>query len=336
MRLFAVAAALVACMVCARARLSSDLALALDLRGRWRQTGPLQNCENYTTGMARWMGEDKIGSMLPVIQAQMCAANARPIEVWVWQDCLELTITTSSAPVHHMILSGGYLTDDFHALGTRVQFYSTIEAPTPAEKLDGASAIAVSRTAADQSVIARRYVNSRGQMVLSEQLQPPGTAGVDSYMGTWVLNKIAAHDACPAYSQAQCAGRTYTHDTPSAWSLACCLRYGDQPYRAASPQRNPNQVGVLQYQHAIGASTMTMNPLALPAHDALRCPLILLPHHAHSMTIRANHVKRELLFVELIRSALSPSILLAHCISRRSFETPRHLEFDISSTQWHR
>ena len=122
---------LVAMLAASVSAYSSNLSLALDIRGTWMTTGDrIANCDAFARSVARFGGrsEEDVVRML-------CTPDMTIVQ-HIWQECLEMTIT-AGADVHHMILDGEYLTDDFHASGKPAAWKSYIEAPLPSERADG-------------------------------------------------------------------------------------------------------------------------------------------------------------------------------------------------------
>ena len=200
---------------------ASDTTLSVSMAGTWKGSGDrVDNCQAFARAVAHFGGQD--GDNLA---ASLCTAD-RTITQHIWQDCLEMTITGGGV-VHHMVLDGIYVTDDFHNSGKPVAWRSFIESPLPEEAADGASAVVVFRERTNMSMpangVARRYVNSAGKLKFSQEFPSPGGGFAK---GTFEMDKTAElSTSCHGYSQAQCAGRSYPNSTKK-WTAACCADAG--------------------------------------------------------------------------------------------------------------
>ena len=136
-----------------------------------------------------------------------------------------------------MILDGVYQTVDQHASGKKARWTALLESPLPEEAADGAESVVVFRgvlckpgedgtvtgctTTYNPNGEARRYVNSKGTLVFSQEFEV-------GYKGTFEMVRDVEFTGCSGYDPKTCAGRVYT-DTSSLWTSACCATQGDSP-----------------------------------------------------------------------------------------------------------
>ena len=200
---------------------ASDLSLSVSMAGTWTCSGDrIDNCQAFARASAHFGGQD--GDNLA---ATLCTPD-RKITQHIWQDCLEMTITGGGV-VHHMVLDGIYVTDDFHNSGKPASWRSFIESPLPEEAADGAAAVVVFREVNNMSIptngAARRYVNSAGKLKFSQEFPSPGGGFAK---GTFEMDRTAElSTSCDGYSPAQCTGRSYP-DSSTMWTAACCADAG--------------------------------------------------------------------------------------------------------------
>jgi len=148
-----------------------------------------------------------------------------------------MTITGGDV-VHTMVLDGTYVTDDFHFSGLPAAWQSVIEKPSDEEAADGASATVVfygydkltSQRIGPAEGLARRYINSEGDLVFSQDLDIQGT-GNGTTKGVWLMKKQADIVGCTAYDAEDelCSEKQYT-DTNRDWTSACCENKGGDAF----------------------------------------------------------------------------------------------------------
>eukprot|EP00567_Pseudictyota_dubia_P008311 CAMPEP_0197438520 /NCGR_PEP_ID=MMETSP1175-20131217/5498_1 /TAXON_ID=1003142 /ORGANISM="Triceratium dubium, Strain CCMP147" /LENGTH=309 /DNA_ID=CAMNT_0042968271 /DNA_START=46 /DNA_END=975 /DNA_ORIENTATION=- len=211
--------------------------LAVDLRGRWTYASS-EGCEEYMniTGSTHFPGGAAICQFLPMAG----------METSIYQDCLEMTITGKTlqggGPLHHMILDGEYVTDDWSAAGTRARWTSKIVAAGPND-LNAATPVVVFNAAIksegensaspNDGTVAKRYIDSEGHLIQSWTATREN--GTEEATFRIVLEK-AEDLSCGGYDPEKCADREYDDGEGDAgWTPACCLDdYGNH-------QPNPNK-----------------------------------------------------------------------------------------------
>eukprot|EP00928_Gymnodinium_smaydae_P067973 TRINITY_DN51010_c0_g1_i1.p1 TRINITY_DN51010_c0_g1~~TRINITY_DN51010_c0_g1_i1.p1 ORF type:complete len:273 (-),score=16.04 TRINITY_DN51010_c0_g1_i1:168-986(-) len=199
--------------------------LAVDLRGQWLYDSH-DGCEEYMeiTGTSHFSAGKQVCTLLPLIESRQL----------IWQDCLEMTIsgsskTSSLSPLHHMVLDGKYLTDDWTAAGIPTNWTSKI-VPRTSMDVDAASAVVVFEIGAELNM-ARRYIDTKGRLVQGWKASANGTAAW--FRIKYVRERILP---CNGYDPALCSGRSYNDGVGAkGWTPSCCLAsYGDH-------QENPNK-----------------------------------------------------------------------------------------------
>ena len=215
----------------------------LDMVGGFKGT-IRENCRGLYMGVLLWMGlVPDLGSAFRNQGWQRRAdRDCQALENtegynWHFQDCLEITIHDGTT-VHHMVMGDDdYVLEDY-MYGKPIRAKATIEWPTPEEAADGATSVwsaslydTATRSVLD-SVVIRRYINSDGDLVLTQDF----TAGVvddengDSYdtKGKFVFRKFEdLSGGCRPYDPTgeYCSSKVYT-DTPDSWTTGCCENYG--------------------------------------------------------------------------------------------------------------
>ena len=152
-----------------------------------------------------------------------------------FQDCLEITITNGFI-VHHFVMNDDeYFMDDWF-YGQRFLAQWVIEAPLPEEAADGAVSTGViyhydhgNETRGTFGAV-RRYINSNGDLVLTQDLLNPHHPNYDT-KGKYVLQKKADYTGCRPYDPTDeyCQNKEYS-DTPYNWTTACCENYGGDEF----------------------------------------------------------------------------------------------------------
>jgi hypothetical protein len=168
--------------------------------------------------------------------------NGLTMNQWIWQECLEVTIsgnasrngtTMMSAPLHHMIANGKYVT--FDDTGTTVTghegilaYKAIIAAPTRAEAADGASATLVFFADAaldgfNQTTtveLAIRYIDQQGRLTFQQNSSTIQGAAALQKM-TKVNDVLCPHAHTAPISQ-YCNEKDYSTDLHNSFTPACC------------------------------------------------------------------------------------------------------------------
>ena len=83
--------------------------------------------------------------------------------MFIWHSCLELTITGPGRPMHHLVLDGEFLCDDYDNSGVPMQFTGKIEEPFPDEAAKGAKQVVVFSDP-NGAETARRFIDADGNL----------------------------------------------------------------------------------------------------------------------------------------------------------------------------